>query len=116
MKIRIFLENDNGRDDCYVDAEFPCAPRVDEFVVVDWSEVAEYIIKNDLVKDFTEYLYDIDLVEWFKNPEARKTMRKPTKKQIRSRFYIESVGIVKSVSWIVNKDREADCRIWVSPY
>ena len=47
MKVSMYIKNNGCSFRYHLDAEFPCAPRVGEFVSVDWDPVKEAIINND---------------------------------------------------------------------
>ena len=112
MKVRLYIENENWYDDdCCVVAEFPCAPRVGEYVAVDWDSVKDAVIRGDRVFDFREYLRG-DSKEWYCRPDLQETMVKPSAEQVRKEMSFDGVGKILSVMWVV-EDGEAWCKAWV---
>ena len=78
MKVSMYIKNNSCSFRYHLDAEFPCAPRVGEFVSVDWDPLKEAIIDNDDLFDYLEFL-PRDLAEWYINPRKQETEPKPTK-------------------------------------
>ena len=112
MKVKLYIENDNYlNDDCCVVAEFPCAPRVDDYIVADWDSVKDAIIRNDRVIDFVEYLHD-DTGEWYRDWELQKTRPAPTEEEIRRDMSFDGVGKVLTVTWRI-VDGVAECQALV---
>ncbi|MBQ4398929.1 MAG: hypothetical protein II829_05015 [Bacteroidales bacterium] len=112
MKVKLYIENDLNRyDECCVEAEFFSAPHAGDYVVADWYSIIDAILKADKTEYYTYYLIG-ETYEWYKDPEAQKTKKKPTDEQIRKDFLFDGIGLVKSVTWIVD-DGIAYCRAWV---
>lgn len=113
MKVRLYLEEDCRADDgCCIEAEFFSAPRVGDFVSADWDCLTDAIIKADRLGDFWSHL-DGYSREWYSNPEAQKTMAKPTDEQIWKDMNFDGLGKIKSVRWDV-KEGVAYCKAWVT--
>ncbi len=109
MKVSMYIKNNGCSFRYHLDAEFPCAPRVGEFVSVDWDPVKEAIINNDDLFDYCEFL-PRDLAEWYINPRKQETEPKPTKDQLWEGLCFDTVGEVESVHWVV-RDGVVQCEI-----
>lgn len=109
MKVKMFIRNQCCSYHYYLEAEFPCAPRIGDIVSANWDPLKEAIIENDDLFDYHEYLPN-ELAEWYLNPEAQKTKSKPTKEQLWKGLCFDTLGKVASVCWVVS-DGEAQCQI-----
>ena len=57
MKVRLNIKTKNCPFiDYYIDAEFPCAPRVGDIVTANWDRVRDAIIRDGNVENYLEYL------------------------------------------------------------
>ena len=111
MKVKLYIKNQSCSFGYYLTKEFPCAPRVGEFVSVDWEPLKESIIENDDLFDYLEYLRK-DLAEWYVNPKMQKTKPKPTKEQLWEGLSFDDLGKIDFVMWVV-KDDETYCEVHV---
>ena len=112
MKVRLNIKTENCPFfDYYIEAEFPCAPRVGDIITADWDRVRDAIIRDGNVDQYLEYLSE-DLRKWYLEPELHETMEKPTFEQLREGLYFGNLGKIESVTWVI-EDGVARCETWV---
>ena len=112
MKVRLNIKTKNCPFlDYYIDAEFPCAPRVGDIVTANWDQVKDAIIRDGNVENYLEYLSE-DLQQWYIDPKLQETMEKPTFEQLRKGLCFDNLGKIESVMWVI-EDGVARCETWV---